>query len=68
MIYPSIDKLQLAVPSKYALVHIASKRSLEIKHTNFLQMPEKKYKSVKNIGRALEEITEGFLTLKVIDK
>ena len=39
MIYPSIDKLLNIFDSKYVLVHIAAKRSREIKHTNFLQMP-----------------------------
>ena len=61
MIYPSIDKLLNVVSSKYELVHIAAKRSRQITKTNFLQMPVKKYKSSKNIGRALEEVAEGLI-------
>ena len=60
VIYPSIDKLLNVVSSKYELVHIAAKRSRQIKETNFLQMPSQKYKSAKNIGKALEEVAEGF--------
>ena len=54
MIYPSIDEL----------VHIAAKRSRQISKTGFLQMPVKKYKSAKNIGRALEEVAEGLIKVK----
>ena len=64
MIYPSIDKLLNVVDSKYALVHVAANRSREIKHNDNLQMPNNKYKSVKNIGRALEEIVEGLISVK----
>ncbi len=61
MIYPSIDKILNVVDSKYALVYIVSKRSKEMTKTNFYQMPEKKYKSSKNIGRALEEVYENLI-------
>ena len=64
MIYPSIDKLLNIINSKYELVHIAANRSREIKHTGNLQMPKDQYKSSKNVGKALEEVVEGFLTLK----
>lgn len=64
MIYPSIDKLLNVVDSKYQLVHIAAKRSKEISNGGYLQMPENKYKSTKNIGRALEEIAEGLVEIK----
>ncbi len=64
MIYPSIDKLLNIVSSKYELVHIAAKRSRQIEHTGFYQMPIKKYKSKKNIGRALEEVAEGLIKVK----
>ena len=66
MIYPSIDKLLNIVESKYELVHIAAKRSRQINETGFLQMPSKKYKSEKNIGKALEEISEGLIKEKRI--
>lgn len=64
MIYPSIDKLLNIVDSKYELVHIAARRSKQITRDGFLQMPESEYKSKKNIGRALEEVSEGFLEIK----
>ena len=64
MIYPSIDKLLNLIDSKYELVHIAANRSRDIKHNGNLQMPKDKYKSKKNIGKALEEIVDGLVTLK----
>ena len=67
MIYPSIDKLLNIVDSKYQLVHIAARRSKQISKEGFLQMPDTEYKSKKNIGRALEELCEGYLELKKED-
>lgn len=64
MIYPSVDKLLNLVDSKYQLVHIAARRSREMSKTGFYQMPVNKYKSTKNIGRALEEVAEGLITVK----
>lgn len=68
MIYPSIDKLLNLVDSKYVLVHVAAKRSREVNRTNFLQMPQSKYKSYKNIGKALEEVCEGLIEVKLEKK
>ena len=68
MIYPSIDKLLNIVDSKYELVHIAARRSKEISKTGYLQMPESEYKSKKNIGRALEEVSEGLIEVKKRDE
>lgn len=64
MIYPSIDKLLNIVDSKYELVHIAARRSKEITSTDHLQMPVNKYVSKKNIGRALEELADGYIKVK----
>ena len=64
MIYPSIDKLLLFVDSKYRLVHIAAQRSEEIRQTHHLQKPKKEYKSVKNIGKALEEVAQDLITVE----
>lgn len=64
MIYPSIDKLLNIIDSKYELVHIAAKRSRQIKHDEYLQMSPNKYKSSKNIGKALEEVSEGLISVK----
>ena len=67
MIYPSIDKLLNVVDSKYQLVHISARRSKEMTSTEHYQMPIGKYVSKKNIGRALEEIAEGLVTIKQKD-
>ena len=64
MIYPSIDKLLTQVGSKYLLVNIVSKRVQEIKQTEHLQMKENEYKSEKNIGKALEEVSKGLIHLQ----
>lgn len=68
MIYPSIDKLLNIVDSKYELVHIVARRSKEISKTGYLQMPANEYKSAKNIGKALEEVTEGLIEVKKGEK
>lgn len=67
MIYPSIDKLLNIVDSKYELVHIAARRSKQISKEGYLQMPESEYKSKKNIGRTLEELSEGLLEVRKKD-
>lgn len=64
MIYPSIDKLLTQVGSKYLLVNLVSKRVKEIKETGHLQMKEQEYKSQKNIGKALEEVSKGLIHLQ----
>ncbi len=64
MIYPSIDKLLNIVDSKYELVHISARRSKEIAKDGYLQMPDASYKSQKNIGRALEEVSEGLIKVE----
>ena len=61
MIYPSIDKLLTIVDSKYALVYIAAGRSKQMIKTDFYQKPVNEYKSVKTIGRALEEIDDNLI-------
>ena len=57
MLKPSIDSLLEKVNSKYSLVILASKRAheLEAGATPMLE----KFDSVKNVGRALEEIDAG---------
>ena len=64
MIYPSIDKLLNQVGSKYLLVNLVSKRSREMEEKKNYQMKEYEYKSSKNIGRALEEISNELIHLK----
>ena len=62
MIYPSIDKLLNNVGSKFLLVNIVSKRAKEMNDTDYYQLSE--YKSSKNIGKALEEISKGLVNIK----
>ena len=64
MLYPSIDKLLNIVDSKYMLVHVASKRSKQMLETNHLQMKENEYTNKKELGRALEEVEKGLITIK----
>lgn len=64
MIYPSIDKILNVINSKYELVHVISARSKEMARTGHYQMPEYKYMSRKNLGRALEEIESNLLVVK----
>jgi DNA-directed RNA polymerase subunit omega len=48
-----MDKLLSKIESKYSLVILASKRAHELQEG---EAPTMKFKSVKNVGRALEEI------------
>ena len=64
MIYPSIDVLLSQVGSKYLLVNIVSNRSKELQEKKNYQMKENSYHSKKNIGRALEEVTNNLIHLK----
>lgn len=63
MLYPSIDKLLTIVDSKYKLVHVASIRSKEMLINNHYQMAEKEYTNKRTIGRALEELEKGLITV-----
>ena len=63
MIYPSIDKLLNTVGSKYLLVNVVSKRVKEMKKKKHFQMNEKDYKSKKEIGKALVEISKGLINI-----
>ncbi len=57
MIYPSIDKILNNIGSKYLLVNVVTQRSLEMRTTDHYQLKTNEYRSKKNIGRALEEIS-----------
>ncbi len=59
MIYPSIDKLLNQVGSKFLLVNIVAKRVKEMEEEEYYQLSE--YKSSKNIGKALEEVSKGLI-------
>lgn len=64
MIYPSIDKILVKVGSKYLLVNLVAKRVKEMEKTEYYQMKESDYKSAKNIGRALEEVSKDLIHIK----
>ncbi len=66
MIYPSIDKLLQNVGSKFLLVNIVSKRAQEMEEKDYYQLNE--YKSTKNIGKALEEVSKGLIHIKEISE
>lgn len=59
--YPSIDKLLDRVDSRYSLSVLAAKRAHELE----VGEPEalKNYKALKPVGRALEEIEAGKVTV-----
>ena len=62
MIYPSIDKLLMQVGSKFLLVNIVSQRVNEMERDEYYQLSE--YKSKRNIGKALEEVSKGLIHIK----
>ena len=64
MLYPSIDKILNIIDSKYRLVNVIAQRSKQMLDTKHYQMKESEYKSKKAIGRALEEIEKGLVTVK----
>lgn len=59
--YPSIDKLLSRVNSRYSLSVLAAKRAHEIQAGASLAL--KHYKSDKAVGKALEEIAAGKVTI-----
>ncbi len=63
MLFPSIDKLLTIVDSKYMLVHVASQRSKQMLEHNHFQLKEEEYQNKKEIGRALEEVEKGLVTV-----
>ncbi len=62
MIYPSIDKLINIVGSKFLLVNVVSKRVKEMEENEYYQLSD--YKSQKNIGKALEEVSKGLIHIE----
>ena len=63
MNHPSIDKILNTIPSKFELVHVISRRSKEMESTKRYQLREVEYVSKKNIGKALEEVSEKLITV-----
>lgn len=64
MIYPSIDKLMNQVGSKYLLVNVVSRRVREMKENGDYQLKDNEYKSSKDMGRTLEEISKNLIHIK----
>ncbi len=64
MLYPSIDKLLNIIDSKYKLINVVAKRDKMMREYGNYQMSENEYKSVKPIGRSLEEIEKGLVSIK----
>ncbi|CAD2075999.1 DNA-directed RNA polymerase subunit omega [Phocicoccus schoeneichii] len=57
MLYPALHELKSNVDSKYMIVTMAAKRARELQdHPDYAVFGP--YKSVKNVGRALEEIAK----------
>lgn len=59
--YPSIDKLLENVDSRYSLAILSAKRAHEIESGSVLVLD--KYKSNKTVGKALEEIAAGVVSI-----
>lgn len=64
ILYPSVDALLERVDSRYSLILLASKRAHELDAGASPMLEESEYKSVKNVGRALEELVAGKLRIK----
>ena len=64
ILYPSVDKLLEHVNSRYSLVMLAAKRAHELDAGALPLLNEDEYKADKNVGKALEEVEAGKLTIK----
>lgn len=62
MLEPSIDSLQEKVRSKYTLVTLSARRAREMRETKKVLVDNPK--SLKYVGKALEEIQSGKLSVK----
>ena len=61
MLYPSVDSLKTKIYSKYSLVTVASKRARQLQEEGGERLTS--YVSYKKVGRALEEVAAGELTI-----
>lgn len=64
ILYPSVDKLLERVNSRYSLVMLAAKRAHELDAGALPLLNPEDYQSEKNVGKALEEIEAGKLSIK----
>lgn len=63
IVYPSIDDLLARIDSRYSLSVLAAKRAHEIQAQGGDPKVLKHYKSDKAVGKALEEIAAGKVTI-----
>lgn len=65
LLEPSLDKLLEKIDSKYSLVMLAAKRAHELDDAEDLESEWllDEYKSIRNVGKALEEIESGDLVI-----
>lgn len=68
MLYPSIDSLMDKVNSKYTLVTISAARARYLKDNPELVDKNEEFKSVSYVGKALEEIEKGKVTVKEVER
>lgn len=68
LLEPSLDKLLEKIDSKYSLVMLAAKRAHELNDAEDLEseLLLDEYKSIRNVGKALEEIESGDLVIDSI--
>ncbi|GAK04654.1 DNA-directed RNA polymerase omega subunit [Geomicrobium sp. JCM 19037] len=64
MLYPSIDSLLKRIDSKYSLVTISAQRARALQETEEGSQGVEKPVSRKYVGVALEEIEDGYLSIK----
>ncbi|AMY04999.1 DNA-directed RNA polymerase subunit omega [Staphylococcus condimenti] len=61
MLYPPLNQLTSKVSSKYLIATVAAKRARELYDKPETALLEQ-YRSVKTVGKALEEIAAGKIT------
>ena len=62
MLYPSVDSLKNKIDSKYSLVSVASKRARQLQEEGGERLTS--YSSHKQVGKALEEVAKGELSIE----
>lgn len=65
LLHPSLDKLLNRIDSKYSLVMLSAKRAhqLAVDESSDGEEMLEEYQSIRNVGKALEEIEAGDLVI-----
>ncbi|WP_347298308.1 DNA-directed RNA polymerase subunit omega [Dolosigranulum savutiense] len=65
LLHPSLDKLLNRIDSKYSLVMLSAKRAHQLAEDESSGGEEmlEEYQSIRNVGKALEEIEAGDLVI-----